>query len=251
MLTRIPAAFIIVFWLTMTGLLMHREFWPEQAPLREVPVEHVLKLLFLHEQASELAIFSERTRIGHVRLHPKTNAETGERSLLFSGSLSLRLAGDVRRRASWQGELLLEPGLAVREAFLSIEVPPPEDLRTELHYASAKSLIRYALSNGGRILERDEFTLDDAGLNKALGRFAVDPAVLAVFRGSAAPSLGETRVTAQQSFVRLQGERLESYLLSVQQNGQTLFECQVSQLGQILSARTILGWQLGPSESMP
>src|SRR5262245_7266621 len=64
MIYRTAAALIVVFWLVMTTLLIRNEVNPEDSRLREVPVTHVLKLLYLHEQPSHLRIYAGGTPIG-------------------------------------------------------------------------------------------------------------------------------------------------------------------------------------------
>jgi hypothetical protein len=40
----------------------------------------------------------------------------------------------------------------------------------------------------------------------------------------------------------LKGEKVETLLVTLQVNEQTLMEAQVSQLGQVLQAKTLTGW---------
>ena len=90
MLNRLAAVLIILFWGVMWGLLEKSELEPEEAALREVPVEHVLKLMFHHQQPSELIIKSDGKMIGQLRLIPRIQ-ENEERLLEFTGGLELRL----------------------------------------------------------------------------------------------------------------------------------------------------------------
>ena len=56
MVTRFLSISIVLFWLTMTGLLVRMELWPNHSSLRSIPIEHVAKLMWLHEQASDLIV---------------------------------------------------------------------------------------------------------------------------------------------------------------------------------------------------
>jgi len=67
-------------------------------------------------------------------------------------------------------------------------------------------------------------------------------------------SLGEMpqiEFGAQSSSTVLSGQKLSTFLLTWKAGGQTVFEAQLSQLGQVLSAHApALGWKLTPS-SLP
>ena len=78
MIYRTVAALIVFFWILMTTLLIRNEVNPEDSRVREVPLTHVLKLLYLHEQASDLRIYAGGTAIGHLRVHPHRHRREGE-----------------------------------------------------------------------------------------------------------------------------------------------------------------------------
>jgi hypothetical protein len=50
MLNRLFSAAIVIFWCVMTFLLIKNEVAPEGSNVSEVPIAHVLKLIYLHEQ---------------------------------------------------------------------------------------------------------------------------------------------------------------------------------------------------------
>src|SRR5687768_8691289 len=116
MLHRLLSVFIVGFWLVMTYLLIRSEIDPGGSKLREVPIGHVLKTLFLHEQPSDLGIYSGSTLIGHLRVHPKSDEETGQRSLEFTGTVQVRLQPEERRRISWDGLLRMSSTYAVEQS---------------------------------------------------------------------------------------------------------------------------------------
>ena len=78
MLYRAAAIFIVLFWLTMTGLLVHQELRPGDSALREIPVSHVVKLIFMHRQDQQhpapLRITSDKQPLGEVRLVPESRS---------------------------------------------------------------------------------------------------------------------------------------------------------------------------------
>ena len=74
MFYRTVAIFIVLFWLTMTGLLVHQQVRPGDSALREVPPAHVVKLLFMHHQPSNLNIYSDKLRLGQLVIEPETRS---------------------------------------------------------------------------------------------------------------------------------------------------------------------------------
>jgi hypothetical protein len=54
-------------------------------------------------------------------------------------------------------------------------------------------------------------------------------------------------VSAQSSSLVINGQKLETFLLSIKAGGQSVVEAHLSQLGQVLSAQVpVLGWKLTP-----
>jgi hypothetical protein len=44
---------------------------------------------------------------------------------------------------------------------------------------------------------------------------------------------------------------MDTYLVTIESNGQTLLECHVDQLGRIVQATTLLGYSLSPEDITP
>jgi hypothetical protein len=58
-------------------------------------------------------------------------------------------------------------------------------------------------------------------------------------------------IRARQSSLRWHGERTDTYLVTIEQNGQMLVEAHFSQLGQMLLGKTVLGYTLRSSDLLP
>jgi hypothetical protein len=100
----------------------------------------------------------------------------------------------------------------------------------------------YAVSFGEEPAMASDFTLDEAGLNKLLGQWGLDPQVVKGFSPGGMKMAPE--ITARMTKLVIRNEQLETYLVTVSNQGQTLLEMHVSQLGQILQAKTLIGWEL-------
>lgn len=248
MFSRAFSVLIVLFWVAMMGLLVRSEVWPDRSALRAVPVEYVAKLLWQHEQVSDLTVWNDGSRIGHLTLHPRMRKDDKTRLLEFSGNMLLRLPGTRRQRLSWDGHAefdaaselaILEFGIAVRE---------PSPMRADVTVMPAQKRARFRLTNGGREVESDEYSLDESGLKKLLGQLDLDPALYDTFRFSGGPT---AVVSAQMSTMTIHHERIETYLVEVRQGGQTLLEAQVSQLGQLLRVRSVIGYTMAPDDLLP
>ncbi len=258
MLYRICAAFIVVFWLVMTGLLVRQQIGEGGKALREVPVAHVVKLLLMHEQPSDLNIFSEKRRLGHLRIHPRMSKEGNSRVIEFSGNLLTNLPGTERQRMVWEGEWGLEKTLATRHFSVSLTLRDPARgdaaaYRTQITITPsaipAENVLRFTLHSGPRQLDARTFSLDEKGLQAALQEI-LDPALLQMVQGQSR-TMSPPVIKALQSTMLIHGERLDTYLVSIEQSGQTLLEADVSQLGQVLRAKTLIGYKLMPDDLLP
>ena len=80
-----------------------------------------------------------------------------------------------------------------------------------------------------------------------LGQIGLDPALLTTV---GAPQTAPT-IHARQPSLVLHGDRVDTYQLILEQSGQTLLEIQVSQLGEVLEAKTLLGYDFAPDDITP
>ena len=258
MLYRTCAAVIVVFWLIMAGLLVRQHVGEGDAALREVPVAHVVKLLLMHEQPSDLNIFSDKRRLGQMRIHPRFLAAERSRVIEFSGNLLTTLPGAERQRILWEGSWELEKTLTTRRFTITLTLRESSGkdataYRTMVTVTPsanpAENLLRWTLHRGDRLIENRRISLDAAGLDTAL-RELVDPSMLQMVQGQTR-AMTPPVIKAHQSTMLIHGERIDTYLVSIEQNGQTLIEADISQLGQILRAKTLIGYTLMPDDLVP
>ncbi len=243
MLSRILPLSIVAFWLTMTALLVRTELHPGASRLTIVPVEHVLKLLFLHEQSSDLNIVSDGQRVGYLRLRPRVEVASGERVLEFIGNLQLRFPQMPKQRFSWDGGFALNHDFELQRVTFGFTMHEPEAYRVDLTIDAGGRLAHVLWKTREEVLEDETFTLDEAGARAAMEHFGMDPMLLRTVGGK---NSAKPEVIAQQSSLKMRDEQVETYLIAVRQSGQTLLEIQVSQIGQILAVKTFMGYTLTP-----
>ena len=247
MLARFLSAAIILFWITMTVLLVRSELWPGQSNLRSVPIEHVAKLFWQHQQPSDLTILSDNTRVGHLKLHPKIRKDDGTRILEYSGNLQLRLPGSQRQRVSWDGSATFDHKLALSSLLVGVDVRDSSLMRAEVLVTPSENLARYQLKNNGIEIEREDYALDESGLKKVLKQLDLDPALYESVRGSATVPV----VSARRSSLTHRQGRIDTFLVSVKQGGQTLLEAHVNQLGVVVMVKTLVGYNMAAEEFLP
>lgn len=245
---RAVSILIVVFWLTMTALLLRHEVKPGDSALREVPAGHVVKLLLHHHQSSDLNIVSDKTRLGRLRIDPHIRPADGLRTIAFSGNLLFIIPGGERRRVAWDGEMEMNKELTIQRFRLGVTMHEPEKLRSEIVIRPAENVAHYELSSANGILERQDYSLDERGAQEVFRHLGLDPATLPLGKmQQAKPPV----VKAQQSSIEIHGERMDTYLVTVESNGQTWVECHVNQLGQVVRATTLLGYTLSPDDITP
>ena len=256
MLTRALSILIIGFWLIMIGLLVRKELGPGGTALREVPVGHVIKLLLMHGEASDLNIFNDKLCLGHLHIHPHMHKDTRSRVIDFVGHLQILVPGMERQRVAWDGELELEKDLATRRFTLGLTfrdptIPEKFASRLQVTISPVEKLITWTVRSGDRPPEPPvSYSLDEAGMQRALRELIPDQSMLQMFQNQT-KTVAPPVIRAHQSHLLYHGQRLDTYLVTVQQSGQTLLEFDVTQLGTIVRAKTITGYSLSPDDAVP
>lgn len=248
MLSRVLSVAIVIFWGTMTTMLVRSELWPDRSALRTMPVEHVGKILWLHQQASTLVIWRNDLRLGALTLHPQVRAGDQTRILNYSGNLQLRIPGAGRPRLLWDGVAEYSPDWEMQNFMLGLGLRDSFNKRAEIQVAPQANQASYRLLKDGIETEKQTFSLDEVGLRRLMERLDFDPTLLTTLGGS---RQNAPEITAQQSSLQIHKERIDTYLLTLRQNGQTLLEAHVSQLGQFLQIKTIIGYTLAPEDLLP
>ncbi len=245
MLHRLVIIGIVGFWLAMTGLLVVREVYPEFTRLNAVPVSYVGRLIFQHEVASDLSIFSggKKESIGNFHLQPKNLALDGLRQLELSGNVNLTVPGGRPQRIAWGAVFELRQDFT--PARLHLDVAPSEPaqhLDLLVDFAEKKAV--FGAKVGEHVLNETAFTLDAAGFGMLLARAGLDATLLRQLT-AAQGEMPRLEFGAQSSSTMVGGQKLATFLLTLKVGGQSVFDAQISQLGQILTAQTPpLGWKL-------
>lgn len=248
MLYRAVAILIVIFWLTMTGLLLRKELAPGASALKEVPASHVLKQMFAHAQTSTLHVYHERVRIGHLQIQPQVRKEDGARLLALSGNLQIAIPGWPRQRVAWDGDLVMDRAHQLQLAQFNVTFRDPAAYAVEVVVDPRAKRLRYETRAGERELDRGEYPLDQQGALTWLREQGLDPAMMPQWQQAVGPA---PVLKAWQSSLEIHSQKLDTYRVALEHGGQTLIEFHVNQLGQILQGKTFLGYTVAPDDAIP
>jgi len=250
---RILTGVIVCFWLVMTFELVRLEINPDRSDLLTVPPSHVLKLMFTHGQTSELDVVENGSPVGNMSLTPKTDSETDNHSLDFSGNILVRIPNAPKKqRVSWDGILKMDHSYKTSNLQLTVNLLPvnPREIAYHVHLnldPVAKE-VEYEVKEGDQSIKKSSFSADTQGVSSLLrDEFGLDTTFLAnIHSNIATPTL-----SAKQTEIKIRTEKTIAYLLSIEQGETVVAEIYVSQLGQILTTKTIFGYNLNAADTLP
>jgi len=240
MVVRFAAALIVLFWLTMTALLVRIETHPETSRVLEVPVTHVMKLLFTHGQASHLQIQENGRAMGRMSLYPKRSEAAKPVTLEYTGSVWIRGPSSGKQRVSWDGVLQMSPAYDLTRLSLTVRMPD-HGYATTVEISPSENEMRYSIAGDGQLITEQRYPMTKAGAATALSHFGMDERILdAVHSASPSPPVWKVKPARYQ----FHGDAIDAFVMTLHAGEIVLGEIYVSQLGQVLSINTPLGYSL-------
>lgn len=268
------AAGIILFWLVMTGLLVRLELFPGRSGLLPVPVDHVFKLMFLHEQVSDLVILRDQARLGDIQLQPHrfqpaaaagpAGADSERNLLVVTAALLLQFPGVPDQHVTLRGKLSLNDQDAVQRFDFTASLHDPkqksstcvivldgEPPRGRYHYKVTQEITH---ETAGKTTREEKFVAEQTGTpselldQPELRNLGINPAVLS---SAAQQQSLTTQVAAYRGVLPTKGEDIETYDVTIRQADTLAATVQLSQLGQILAVQTFAGYSLLDESLVP
>jgi hypothetical protein len=241
MLYRAAMIGIVAFWLVMMALLVRLETHPETTDILDVPVSYVLRIMFRHGQRSLLTVRDETKSVGTVELSPSTTGSDG-RLLDFSGTLTIPLALGTPQQFSFNGAVNMDATLRVRDFHVDVSARQP---RGHLRVAgdTARKTLTYEVTQGDRRLGARTVGMEALGAT-VLQNLGINGNLLQI--GAAA--IPAAAVTARETEIGLRGEQLEVYDVSVAEGTGPALDFYVTELGQIVQAKTNFGYSLSAED---
>ena len=258
MVRRLSIAGIVLFWILMNTALVRVWLYPETSEILTLPPVHVLKEVFLHEQTSSLAIYQDGKAVGGITLRPRRDDPNGLRIVEFTGKVLLKLPFLDQQPFSWYGSAEMNRAFALRELKLHIDTHPQTPASkprptaatsdaVDLEVEPLRNRANYRVSHGQKTITESTLTLDEKGARSALQILGADPSVLNQLTAGTMGMVDQFTVTARQSEVRIEGERLDVFHVAMSQGPSPMIEIDVSQLGQVLFIKTAFGFNFSPA----
>ena len=248
MASRIVSGVIVCFWIVMTSLLIRLEINPDNSNLLTLPPSHVFKLMFMHQQISDLSITQNGKTVGNLMLRPKMDAELGKQTLIFTGGVLFLAPGTQKKqRISWDGTLVMDRAFNTLSLSLTANLQEPPYL-IHLYLDPLAKRADYDLLLSGHPVKKSSVALTQEGVSSLLrDELGIDPGILQ----NAPVSVGTPTLTAKQTELTIRKEKVVAYLLTLKQGETTVAEVYVGQLGQVLTAKTLIGYNLSTEDLTP
>ena len=258
MFYRVFVVGIIGFWLLMGTMLVRTELFPDRGTRLPVPVDYVGGLIFRHEEASTLALYSQKRRLdGSFHLQPKrlpasADGKTTAGNLLsLSGNFLLNLPGITGQRVVFHGGLELDDHEQVRHVNLSISLHEPKQsspgVTLHLEGLPADNRWSYQITQGNVTLREGSGTPAELIDKLDLRGYGVDSRLLSQVGTQAAA----TTLTAHRGMLRINDEEIETFVVTIRRGDGMDAEVHVNQLGQVLAVKTFLGYDLYDESMAP
>lgn len=264
MFYRTITVFIVLFWLTMTGLLIHQQVRPGDSALREVPIAHVVKLFFrAHPEVEflrpQLLIYDHTLHpgkddlsIGKVtKILPATNEQTKDHRVEFAAEFRLPVPGEKRpQRIGVDGDWETDKDFVTRRFLLEVKTHVPSELTTQVEILPMEKIAHYKVESPTGVLDEKRFPLNETGARRALAELGIEPELLPPLPAHHADL--EFKTTARLAKFPVREGEIDTYLVTVESNGQTLLEGHLDQLGRIVEIKfPLLDYVLVTEDSAP
>ncbi len=249
MFTRLLVIGVLVFWFVMNGALLRLWISPGASDILSIPIEHVGKQVFTHEQMSDLSIYQGNRPVGSLTLQPRRFDSRGMYLVDFSGNLLLILPFMEQQPFSWHGSLEMDQEFKIRHFRIHLDARLPR-MAIDLDIDPIGGEATYTIGQDGQEPHSGKVPLNEEGLKALITEVGLDPQVVQTLisgmqGGSSASGVAlETR----QAQIEIHGERVQAFNIKLRQETTTLLEVDISQLGQILSVKTAFGYTLAPQE---
>lgn len=257
MFYRALIAVIVLFWLGMMGLLIRSEWFPQEADSLKVPTAYLWKLMFLHEVASDLAIYDGRERVGNLNLQPRRQSDGrpgGQipRTLTAIGDVNVRLPLLGQTRLVLHGTVAIDNHNEAKQLRLSAVLHPtgqPAN-NTTLTVDGEPSADRwhYVVQRNNETVAEESGTAEHLLDRPELRSLGVNPVALLRLQRD---QLAHIDVVARHGKLRSGSDEIDTFVVTIKDGNGLETVLHVNQLGQVLAVRTFTGVSLLDSALTP
>lgn len=249
---------IVLFWLWTTGTLLRTEWNPRANRSAEVPIPFLWKLVFLHEESSDLIVYNRQERLGslHLQPHHPGNSPSGggdfPRSITAIGGFSLDLPGLPRQNVVVHGLMELDRHDVVQKLELSAVVHEPKQTTPGwtlvLEGRPDTGQWHYSVRQGDAVLREHTGTVSQLLDIPELRSLGFDAAALA--RMQQQRSVG-VKIEAHRDKLRINGDDVDTYVVDLKDPNGFESTIHLNQLGQVLAVKTPTDIELLDSALLP
>ncbi len=242
---------IIAFWLGMMVLLVRLEWFSPESESLSVPTAYLWKLMFLHEESSNLVLYNQRQRLGNLNIEPhrKSSApgtpDDAGHFLNAMGVFSADLPWLGRQNVVLHGRMELDARNEVHQLHLSAVFHAPGQLTSGmtvvLDGTPVTGVWHYSVQRGDEMLSEDTGTVSHLLDRPELRALGIDPTALARIQQQQAANFS---VTARHGKLLMNRDEIETYVVSLKDPNGLETTIHLNQLGQILAVRTFAGVEL-------
>ncbi|HWB58391.1 MAG TPA: hypothetical protein VG733_02825, partial [Chthoniobacteraceae bacterium] len=148
----------------------------------------------------------------------------------------------------WDGDLALDGTYAMSSLALTASLQEPP-YRVHMKFDPAQKTVAYELMMGARTVKTATIPMNQEGVSTLVReQLGIDPGI--VLQNLPASTTHPT-ITAKQTELTIRKETVAAYLLTIKTGETTVAEIYVSQLGQVLAAKTLFGYDFAAEDTTP
>lgn len=220
----------------MLFLLIKTEILPHsQSSWLAIPPEHIIQMIFTHEEDSELGIYNANFKIGNFRISPRKEKNQDNR-LRYSGDFILQSPISKPQRVYIDGWVVTQPDLTLKSFELRILLRNPL-LTLEIKTSNETGTFEYKLIQNEEVIREDSGNIADILKENSLNSLGLDP-------GFFLKANSNIQVTARRADLRIRKEQIEVYRLLITHSDSLHTEIDISQIGRLLRVKTFLGYEM-------
>jgi len=239
MLYRALMLAIVCFWLAMMAQLVRLETHPDTTDILDVPVPYVVGVMFRYNQVSLLNIRDGSRVVGSIEIRPSTSG-TDTRALYLSGSLEL----PGMQPFNFDGDLKMDTASHLRTFRVAASVRK-QNYRVMLTGDMAQKNLRYETFFGDQVTSSQSLPMEAAALERALAQdVGLDSRMIPLEIGGMSPP----DISARETQITLRSGELQVYEVTVNEAGAPMFDFFMTQLGQVVLAKTSFGYTLSAED---
>ena len=242
---------IIVFWCWTTARLVRTELLPTGVEATPVPIAYLWKLVFLHEEPSDLVLYNQQQRLGNLHIEPHRHAlnvdgsSSSNHAITAIGGFSVELPWAARQNIVLHALLKLDEHEQMQRLEISAVFHEPKQRNAgttvTLDGSSSTGLWHYAVRQGDTLIKEQTGTVATLLDTPELRSLGFDPATFARIQQQ---QLAKASVSVHRGTLSMHGDDLDTYVVSFKDGNGLEATMHLNQLGQILAVKTFAGIEL-------